>query len=120
MQSVPQIMSQTDIDHLDIAKKELWENRDYFRTESVEKAGKYIDALEWLIVSVPQLASHGGSQAEELRQDIRTWQILLEKAKSWLAGRRSQRHAGFRLRGMTRMRSRYQYPYPAEPSEGSV
>ena len=101
-------MAQKDIDRLQIEKDRAYENADYQAADSVPKAQEYLTAVTRLIWMIPQLASHGGSQAEEARFDIKTWHQEKTLVTAWL--RSQSPKGGFRLRGMTRMRPRYQQP----------
>jgi len=101
-------MEQSYVDRLRIVNDELWENRDYFTAANLTKAEKWINAAEAKIDLLPQSAGHGGAQGEEIRQDINTLYERLVDAKNWLRSQRAGSRAGFRLRGMTRQRLRYQ------------
>ena len=102
-------MSQTDIDRLAIVKEDLYENADYAAAGSLPKAQAYLTALTRLIDMIPQMASIGGTQGEEQRFDIQTLNRRLDEVRAFVTRRRNRQSAGFRLRGSTRMRLRYQW-----------
>jgi len=61
-------LDQSLIDSFNATQTALIENADWFPND-LGKLKAYIDAYTRALAILPQLASHGGSQAEELRFD---------------------------------------------------
>lgn len=98
-------MSAEEIQHLADVRAAMRDNADYAEVNDGVKAGRYATALRQYMIAIPQTASRG-SQGEELRFDMITLRDMLKKADDFLLRSRARANAGFRLRGLTRMRPR--------------
>lgn len=95
-------MSAIDASRLRDIKKAMDDNADYAESDSEIKAARFVTALRRYIVAIPAMASRG-SQGEEMRYDLETLKAMLADAEKFLFRKRTRAHAGFRLRGTTRM-----------------
>jgi hypothetical protein len=93
-------------DRYNEAKDAVWQYADYFELESDVRCRKYITGLTRALSIIPQLVAHGGSGAEELREDKETMFAELQQARKWLTTRK--RAGGFRQVQMSRQSERFE------------
>lgn len=76
-----------DIALYDRFKAQYFDNIDYVSSNSIPKARKLVEALEALLVLLPQMAKAGGVSGEELRFDTQTLLALKRDVQKWISGK---------------------------------
>lgn len=77
--------TQTDIDTFHQARADYLADADWFGSQDAAKVGRYVTALQRLILLLPRMSSHGGINPEVAQFDTLQLREELRTARAYLA-----------------------------------